>query len=72
MISRKLFAAIKLHSKPAYRLAQKAGVNPSVLSKLMRGYQPVKNGDKRITAIGKLLGFSSQDCFDEEDSKCQK
>jgi hypothetical protein len=69
MISNKLKAAIKLHTEPAYRLAQKAGVNPSVLSKLMRGYQPVKDGDKRIIAIGNLLGINSQDCFEGEDAK---
>ena len=71
MISRKLLAAIKLHPEPAYRLAQKADINPSVLSKLMRGYQPVEVGDKRIEAIGSLLGINPQDCFDEEDVKCQ-
>ena len=69
MISNKLKAAIKLHTEPAYRLAQKAGVNPTVLSKLMRGYQPVKDGDKRIIAIGNLLGINSQDCFEGEDAK---
>ena len=67
MVSRKLLAAIKLHPEPAYRLAQEAGVNPSVLSKLMRGYQPVEVGDKRIEAIGNLLGISPHDCFDEEN-----
>ena len=69
MISRKLLAAIKLHTEPAYRLAQKARVNPTVLSKLMCGYQPVKDGDKRIIAIGNLLGINSQDCFEGEDAK---
>ena len=69
MISRKLLAAIKLHTEPAYRLAQKADINPAVLSKLMRGYQPVKDGDKRIIAIGNLLGINSQDCFEGEDAK---
>ena len=69
MISNKLKAAIKLHTEPAYRLAQKAGVNPTVLSKLMRGYQPVKDGDKRIIAIGNLLGINSQDCFEGDDAK---
>ena len=64
MISIKLLAAIKLHPEPAYRLAQKAGVNPSVLSKLMRGYTPVEDGDERIIAVGKLLGFTSKECFE--------
>ena len=66
MISRKLLAAIKLHREPAYTLAQKAGVNPSVLSKLMRGYTPVEDGDERIVAVGKLMGFSSEECFESE------
>lgn len=66
MISRKFLAEIKLHPEPAYKLAQKAGINPSVLSKLMNGYQPVKDDDKRIMAVGKLLGLSPRDCFEQE------
>ena len=66
MVSKNLLIAIKLHAQPAYRLAQKAGVNPCVLSKLLTGYQPVKIGDKRILAVGKLLGFDPQDCFERE------
>lgn len=66
MISTKLKVAIKFHSEPAYRLAQKVEMNPSVLSKLMTGYQQVEDGDKRIEAIGSLLGINPQDCFEEE------
>ena len=54
MISRKFLVAIKLHPEPAYRLAQRAGVNPVVLSKLMNGIIPTKNGDPRITKVGKI------------------
>jgi len=63
MISRKLIIAIKLGAEPAYRVAQRAGVNPSTLSKLLCGICPVKRGDPRIIAIGRVLGFAEEDCF---------
>jgi transcriptional regulator with XRE-family HTH domain len=66
MISEKLRAAIKLNHKPAYKIAQKAGVDPSALSKLVCGIIKVKPGDPRLIRVGKVLGISADECFQEK------
>lgn len=64
MISQTMKAAIKLGDTPAYKIAQRAGLNPSTLSKLMCGIIPVKDNDSRIIAVGKILGIPASDCFE--------
>jgi len=64
MISKKLFAAIKLAPEPAYRIAQKASLQPSVLSRLMCGIEKVKPNDPRLIAVGKVLGLQPSECFE--------
>ena len=66
MISEKLRAAIKLGKEPAYKIAHKAGINPSTLSKLICGIINVKAGDTRVIKIGKVFGIPAEDCFEEE------
>ena len=65
MVSKKLIAAIKLGPDPAYKVAQRAGIDPSTLSKLICGIVKVKNGDARVIKVGKMLGISSDECFQE-------
>lgn len=65
MVSHKLIAAIKLGNEPAYKIAQEAGLDPSTLSKIICGITKVKIGDKRVIAVGQLLGISEKDCFEE-------
>ena len=57
MISEKLRAAIKLSPERAYKIAQKAGLDPSTLSKITCGIIKVKPGDPRVIAVGKILGI---------------
>jgi hypothetical protein len=64
MISLKLKIAIKLSDEPAYKLAQKAGLDPSTLSKLLCGIIQVKPNDPRIVAIGKIVGIPKDECFE--------
>ena len=68
MISRKLIIALKLSTVPEYRIAQKAGLNPSVLSKLTHGIVQVSKGDPRVIKVGKVLGISPEECFEKEAS----
>lgn len=63
-LSRQFIAELKLHSRPAYRIAQEAGVNPATLSKLIRGIEPAAPEDWRIIAVGRVLGISPADCFE--------
>lgn len=59
---------VKLYDTPAYKLAQKAGVDPVVLSKLMNGIIQPKPNDPRILAIAKIIGLEPGDCFFKDDS----
>ena len=67
MVSQKLKAAIKLGSVPAYRIAQRAELDPSTLSKIICGIVKVEPGDARVVRVGGLLGISPEDCFDNAD-----
>ena len=68
MISRKLIAAIKLNDEPAYKIAHKAGIDPSTLSKLICGIVKVKPGDSRVLKVGVVLGLGPEECFGAEGS----
>lgn len=63
-ISRTFLAALKLHPEPAYRVALRAGVNPTTLSKLISGAQPLGLNDTRIVAVGRELGLPAAACFE--------
>jgi hypothetical protein len=63
-LSREFKVGVKLHEKPAYRLAQMAEVNPNDLYKLMSGISQPKSNDQRIVKVGKLLGLSPDECFE--------
>jgi hypothetical protein len=46
-------------------LAQLAEVNPNDLYKLMGGIAKPKVNDIRILKVGKVLGLSADECFEE-------
>jgi hypothetical protein len=68
-LSRRFKIEVKLNEKPAYRLAQLAGINPNDLYKLMSGISQPKPNDTRILKVGKLLGLGPDGCFQEEVPK---
>ena len=65
MVSEKLRASIKLGSEPAYKIAHKAGLDPSTLSKLICGITKVRLGDPRVIAVGRVLNIPEDECFQE-------
>ena len=65
MVSQKLKVAIKLADEPSYKIAHKAGVNPSTLSKLVCGITKVQTGDSRVLMVGKVLGLKPEECFEK-------
>ena len=65
-LSKRFKIEIKLNEKPAYRLAQMAGINPNYLYKLMAGICRPKPNDKRIVKVGKILGLRPNECFQGE------
>jgi hypothetical protein len=66
VVSKILIAAIKLNSIPAYKIAWSAGVNPTMLSKLINGIEKPKPNDPRVIAIGQVLDIPPNECFQEE------
>jgi hypothetical protein len=70
MISTKLLIALKLSEKQHYKIAHEAGLHPSTLSKIITGIEKVKHNDERVISIGKVLGLSDAECF--EDQKREK
>ena len=65
MVSQKLRAAIKLGEEPAYKIAHRAGISSSTLSKFICGIDKVKPGDPRVLAVGEVLGLNPEECFGE-------
>jgi hypothetical protein len=65
MLSQKLIHAVKLSERKAYRIAHEAGLHPSTLSSLLNGIEKAKRNDKRVIAVGRVLGISADECFQE-------
>jgi hypothetical protein len=65
MLSREFRYRLKFGGQPAYRIAQKAEVDPSTLSKLLRGAVPLKPRDPRVIAVGRILGLRPAECFQD-------
>ena len=63
-VSKKFVALLKTHDLPAYRIAQAVGVNPVVLSKLIRGIQPVQPDDVRVLRVAAFLGLKEEEVFE--------
>ena len=67
-LSRQFLIRLKLHQLPAYKIAQRAGVNANTLSRLINGIDPVKPQDERIVAVGKVIGLTASECFNDENN----
>ena len=67
-LSKQFRDAIKLNG-PAYRIAQRAHIHPTTLSKLLHGYERVRPNDPRVISIGRLLGLSAAECFASSDGQ---
>jgi len=66
-ISNSFLIRLKLHQLPAYQITQMADVNPNWLSKAINGIDPVKPQDERIISVGRVLGLSPSECFEDKD-----
>ncbi len=65
-LSREFLIRLKLNDKPAYRIAQEAGVNHVTLSRLIRGIEPVRPHDERIEKVAAVLGMTADEAFSQE------
>ncbi len=68
-VSQQFLIRLKLNELPAYKLAQRAGVNPSKLSKLINGIDRVRPRDPRIIAVGEIMGLAESECFEGTEEK---
>ncbi len=66
-LSRRFLAELKLHPEPAYRIAQQAGINPTMLSKLIHGAEPIRPADERILRVGKILRLEPDEVFESRE-----
>ena len=62
-VSRDFLIGLKLNDRPAYQIAQEAGVNPNTLSKLINGIEPIHLDDERILKVARVLGIAAVDAF---------
>ena len=68
MISKRFIESVKLSPIRAYKLAQAAEVNPSVLSQIINRIIVVRPGDYRVIAVGQILGLKPDECFEQASS----
>ena len=68
-VSRRFYEAVKLADRPSYRIAIEAGIHPVLLSKIIHGYERIRPNDRRVLAVGKVLGLRPEDCFSSEEGK---
>lgn len=71
-VSQKFRAAVKLSSRRAYVIAQQAGLDPSVLSRILNGIDVVKPGDPRVLRVAAVLGLRNDECFDDDMTRRMK
>lgn len=64
MVSKTFIAAVKLNGRRAYKIAHLAGLPPTTLSKIINGIEGVKFGDRRVLAVGRVLGLKEDELFD--------
>ncbi len=67
-VSKEFKARLKLADQPAYKIANQAGVNPTTLSKLVNGIEPVKPNDERIERVAAVLGLQSAEAFEVSEA----
>ncbi|MBI3616535.1 MAG: helix-turn-helix transcriptional regulator [Candidatus Omnitrophica bacterium] len=65
-LSPKFVEALRMKHGQMYRLAFRAGLHPTTLSKVLNGAQEVQPKDKRLVRLGHLLGLSPEELFLQE------
>ena len=62
--SKALFVAVKCHRLTQRELAQRAGMNPGTLSKLIRNDLALKPNDGRVRRLARTVGVRIADAFE--------
>jgi len=64
-ISERFWIAVKTSRMKGYEIANHAGIHPATLSKLLWEVNAARPDDPRVIAVGKVLGLSPDECFEE-------
>ncbi len=67
-VSEMFLIRLKLNKEPAYQIAQRAKVDPTVLSRLIHGAQPLRHKDQRILRVARVLGLSPDEAFESGEA----
>lgn len=63
-VSQKFREAVKLHpTKKQYQIAYEAGLDSSVLSRILHGYEKLVQEDPRVIRLGKIVGLKPSQVF---------
>jgi hypothetical protein len=62
--SREFIIAVKLADRPAWKIAMEAGVNPTVLSRLISGSSRCRPDDPRLLRVAEILGVPRERVFE--------
>ena len=65
MVSREFKVAVKMADRPAWRIAAEAGIPAAYLSRWMSGALIARPGDHRVIKVGRILGLTPSECFEE-------
>lgn len=68
MLSTRLIHAVKLHPTSQWRLAQRCGLHPSVLSRWLHGAVTPKPDDNRLHKLASIVGVEPGNCFPDQPS----
>jgi len=63
-ISRRLFVAIKTSPEAGYRIASKAGITASCLSRFLHDVDPLRPDDPRVIAVAAVVGVPPDEAFE--------
>lgn len=64
--SKEFLVRLKLNSVPMYRICQQAGIDHTTISRLINGITPIRENDRRIIAVGAVIGLMPVECFEFE------
>ena len=62
-VSRDFYAAVKTSPERNYILAQRAGIHPAVLSRILHGAERLRPQDPRVLAVAREVGVPASRAF---------
>jgi hypothetical protein len=64
-VSKNFKIALKLDPRPAYKVAQLAGICPVWLSKAINNAIPLKANEHRLVMVARILGVPDHEVFEQ-------